>query len=319
MLCSRLTAQEIEVQYQGEVSLFSLDSDIFISSSRLKECAAIIFSTSKKITIEADKEIVKQERFWNRPEFVVYVIPSTKSFTFRYKNLTPLYYELPIQLEVGKIYMLEVKVPKRGWDDNEYAPITSISSTDIRLSGFKPNPQVLIGSTNPVYDNTGQACAVIRYFVSDNYFVIEPNLGVMKTITKLGQIIQYVPVGTKRLTIRNGNFMPLSGYEIPVTLEPQMTYDVNISLIDSAIRRQKASPDHDTYLGVGYNGTMVFSASGNSHSFTIHCNSSWEISAPSWCKLSETSGKGNMEIKVNARLNMTNKERTGIITVQSVG
>ena len=294
--------------------MLSLDDDIFINSSRLKKSAAIILSSNKRVSIETEPEIIYRETLWNRPEIIIYVSPLVKNLTIGYKELTPLSYELPIELEVGKIFAFDVKVAK-----NSHATYASIASSDIRLSDFRLNPKVLTGSISPVYDNTGQACSVIRYFVNDDDFVIEPNLGVLKTLTKPGQIIQYVPVGTKRLTIRNKNFMPLNGYELPIEIEPKMTYDVQVSLIESAIRRQNASPDLDTYLGIGYNGTMIFSANVNTQTFSIHCNGSWVISAPTWCRLSETEGLGSAEIKVSAKTNFTDKRRSGVITISSDG
>lgn len=312
LLCGQLPAQEIDVQYKGTISLLSVDEAIFINTKRLKKSSAIIISSNKNVTIDTEPEIVYRESFWSRPEIVIYVSPLVKNLIIRYKDSTPLYYELPVELEVGRIYTFDVKVSKSS--DSSFS---SISSSDIKLSDFKQNPQVLIGSLNPINDNAGKPCAVIRYFVNDDDFVIEPNLGVLKTITKPGQIIQYVPAGTKRLTIRNKNYMPLNGYELPIEIESKMTYDVQVILMESAIRRQKASPDLDTYLGIGYNGTMIFTADDNNHTFSIHCNGSWGISAPIWCRLSETDGYGNADIKVSVKTNNTGNRRNGVITIQS--
>lgn len=314
LICGQLPAQEIDVQYKGTISLFSVDEAIFINTTRLKKSSAIILSSNKNVTIETEPEIVYRESFWSRPEIVIYVSPSVKNLIIKHKDSTPLYYELPIELEIGKIYTFDVNVSK-----NNHASFSSISSSDISLSNFRHNPQVLTASLNPVCDNAGNPCAVIRYFVNDDDFVFEPNLGVLKTITKPGQIMQYVPAGTKRLTIRNKYFMPLNGYELPVEIESKMTYDVQVSLIESAIRRQKASPDLDTYLGIGYNGTMFFLQGGDSHTFSIHSNGSWTISAPTWCKLSDTKGDGDADIKVSVKTNYTGLKRTGVITIQSDG
>lgn len=314
LLCGSLSAQGIDVQYNGTTNLLSLDDEIFVNSSRLKKSAAVIISSNRSITIETEPEIIYHESFWSRPEQVYYLSPEVKSMTISYKDMIPLSYELPIELEIGKIYTFDVKVSK-----NNHTTYSSISSSDISLSNFKHNPQVLTASLNPVNDNAGNPCAVIRYFVNDDDFVMEPNLGVLKTITKPGQIMQYVPAGTKRLTIRNKNYMPLNGYELPVEIESKMTYDVQVSLIESAIRRQKASPDLDTYLGLGYNGKMIFTANDNTHNFSIHCNGSWMISAPTWCRLSETDGYGNADIKVSVKTNNTGRKRIGVITIQSDG
>ena len=125
--------------------------------------------------------------------------------------------------------------------------IASMMAQDIQITKFERNYTSLIASVNPIYDNAGDACAVIRFFVRDKDFIIEPNLGVLKKEDLPGEIRLYVPRGTKRLTIRRQNHMPLSGYEIPVRIESKVTYDVEIVLKNSPNR------GHNVYLGAGYN------------------------------------------------------------------
>ena len=91
------------------------------------------------------------------------------------------------------------------------AAVCQMKAQDIQVSRFERNYTSLIASMSPVYDNTGEACAVIRFFVRDEGFIIEPNLGMMEQEVKPGEIRMWVPKGTKRLTVRNGNWMPLTG------------------------------------------------------------------------------------------------------------
>lgn len=325
MLCTNVTAQEIEVNGWEKISSISqVPSETFINSKLLKRCAAVILSMNKSVDIDADCEIVKKDvetiyNDWNQTDYVtvIYLLPETSSLTISRKDLIPFCYYIPVELEVGKVYRAKVNVTKKNSTDTR--TYTTISSADIVLSDFRENPKALIASTNPRYDNAGNACAVIRYNVNDANFVIEPNLGVVDSEVKPGQIIQYVPEDTRRLTIRNGNYMPVSGYVIPVKIRAKMTYDVNVLLSESSVRRKMASPDHDNYLGVGYDGTMLFSTEGGTRTFTIHCNSSWDISAPSWCQLSETNGYGIKEISVKVKRNSNTTRKVGVITVTSNG
>lgn len=135
--------------------------------------------------------------------------------------------------------------------------VSEMNAQDIQVARFERNYTSLIASTNPVYDNTGEACAVIRFFVRDDGFIVEPNMGMMKQETKPGEIRMWVPKGTKRLTIRNGNWMPLIGYEIPVVIEPKVTYEAEISITDEALQRNKANKNHNVYVGAGYNITSI--------------------------------------------------------------
>lgn len=131
------------------------------------------------------------------------------------------------------------------------------NAQDIQVTRFERNYTSLIASTNPVYDNTGEACAVIRIFVRDDGFIIEPNMGMMKQETKPGEIRMWVPKGTKRLTIRNSSWMPLIGYQIPVVIEPKVTYEAEVSITDEALNRSKANKNHNVYVGAGYNITSI--------------------------------------------------------------
>ena len=127
----------------------------------------------------------------------------------------------------------------------------TINAQDIDITKFERNYTSLIASMDAVYDNTGEACAVIRFFVRGDGFIIEPNMGMMKQETKPGEIRVWVPKGTKRLTIRKEGLLPLTGYNIPMTIEPKATYEVEVSVNDGANKH------HNVYAGVGYNALSI--------------------------------------------------------------
>ena len=127
--------------------------------------------------------------------------------------------------------------------------VSVIRAQDIQITKFERNYTSLIASMNPVYDNAGEACAVIRFFMRGSDFVIEPNLGVLKTETLPGEIRMWVPKGTKRITVRHPGMMPLTGYEIPVKIESKVTYEAVIEKVaDSPIKVKSQSE----YVGAGY-------------------------------------------------------------------
>ena len=136
-----------------------------------------------------------------------------------------------------------------------------LRAQDIQISRFERNYTSLIASVNPVYDNTGEACAVLRFYVREKDFIVEPNLGMMKQEVLPGEIRIWVPKGTKRLTVRKQDWMPLTGYEIPVVIEPKVTYDVELSITEEALKRNRANKGHNVYVGAGYN---IISISGPS-------------------------------------------------------
>ena len=133
--------------------------------------------------------------------------------------------------------------------------IVQLQAQDIKVTTFERNVTSLIASMDPVYAISGEACAVIRFFVREDGFEIEPNLGVLKREDRTGEIRLWVPMGTKRLTIRHAGSMPLTGYEIPVVLEPKVTYDATVEIV------KKPLTDVHFFIGAGYN---VMSISGPS-------------------------------------------------------
>ena len=133
-----------------------------------------------------------------------------------------------------------------------------LMAQDIQVTRFDRNYTSLIASMNPMYDNAGEACAVIRFFVRDKDFTVEPNLGVLKQEWKQGEIRLWVPRGTKRLTIRHKGAMTLSGYEIPVSVEPKVTYDAVLEITNGGSKGKSSS---GVYIGAGYN---ILSISGPS-------------------------------------------------------
>lgn len=144
--------------------------------------------------------------------------------------------------------------------------LMQLYAQDIKVTKFERNFTSLIASMDPVYDNAGEACAVIRFLVRDEGFEIEPNLGVLKRENRIGEVRLWVPVGTKRIIVRHLGAMPLS-YEISFTLEPKVTYDAVLE-----IKKAKTSAigtDVKFFVGAGYN---VLSISGPSLAAGVDVN-----------------------------------------------
>ncbi len=128
---------------------------------------------------------------------------------------------------------------------------------NIKVLRFERNFTSLIGSMEQVTDNAGEACAVIRFWVKDNDFEVEPNLGYLKKETKSGEIRLWVPKGTKRLTIRHRGTKPLVGYKIDVPIEPKVTYDAELEVTEAT----SYSSDKKVYVGAGFNVMSIMGPS----------------------------------------------------------
>lgn len=125
----------------------------------------------------------------------------------------------------------------------------------IQVTKFERNVTSLIGSMKQVQDNTGEACAVLRVRMTDNDFEIEPNLGVLYQEKATGEVRLWVPIDTKKLTIRHTGVLPLAGYEIPVRLEPKVTYDADVEIVEEV--RAAKPKDYHVFVGVGFNVTAI--------------------------------------------------------------
>lgn len=115
-----------------------------------------------------------------------------------------------------KIYLLLVLF-SLSFGDEVYAQDISIKYLEYRAND-------LTAKANPVFDNAGIACSLIRFSVRDTTFLIEGNMGILKRKVESGEIFVYVPSHTKRLTIRHDNLYPLRDYELPIRLEPYKAY-----------------------------------------------------------------------------------------------
>lgn len=139
--------------------------------------------------------------------------------------------------------------------------VLNAKAQDIRVAKFERNYTSLIARMHPQYDNSGEGCAVFRCFVRGKGYTIEPNLGVVKDSLAEGEIILWVPQGTKRLTVRHTGSRPLVGYEIPLRIETKTDYNVYIDSV-----KPKA---HNVYIGAGYN---IMSISGPSVAIGVSLN-----------------------------------------------
>jgi len=142
-----------------------------------------------------------------------------------------------------------------------------LKAQDIRVNRFEENYTSLIARMNPVHDNAGEACAVLRCYVRGKNYTIEPNLGIVKSEKLDGEIRLWVPRGTKRITVRHKGAKPLVGFSIPVTIESKTDYDVDIETM--VHNSEVINEDNFVYAGVGY---QVMAISGPSLAVGVNMN-----------------------------------------------
>lgn len=117
---------------------------------------------------------------------------------------------------------------------------------DFRIAKFKRNMTDLTASKAGVKDNNGVEGALLRFSAKDGQFTYTPNLGVLKAVQGTGEVLIYVPKGTKLITIRHPRLGIIRDYRIPETVESKAVYDIVIEIT-------AAEKKHPVYVGAGFN------------------------------------------------------------------
>ncbi|ACF14727.1 PEGA domain protein [Chloroherpeton thalassium ATCC 35110] len=81
--------------------------------------------------------------------------------------------------------------------------------------------------TDPVIDQNGDKCALIKMVTTETGFVFEGGMmGIMKTLKKTGEWWIYVPYGSKKITIKHDQLGVLRDYVYPETISEATVYEM---------------------------------------------------------------------------------------------
>ena len=106
-------------------------------------------------------------------------------------------------------------------------------SHDFEVRDFHENMTDLTAATSNIKDLNGVTAALIRFAVRDPLFSFDTNIGILKEEKETGEVLLYVPQGTKRITIRHPQLGILRDYQIPVPIKAKTTYDAEIVITDT--------------------------------------------------------------------------------------
>lgn len=101
-------------------------------------------------------------------------------------------------------------------------------SPDYTIRDFHENALDLTAATATITDLRGLKPALIRFAVRDTLFSFTANNGIMNIKKDVGEILLFVPDGTKRITIRHPYLGILRDYELPIPITTRRTYDAEI-------------------------------------------------------------------------------------------
>lgn len=111
--------------------------------------------------------------------------------------------------------------------------VMQLEAQDFKIENFRENLTDLTAKRAGVKDNNQKDAALLRFAVRDNKFEIEANMGVIRQENLTGELLLYVPEGTKRLTIRHPQLGLLRDYTIPIAIESDVTYDAEIVITNA--------------------------------------------------------------------------------------
>ena len=134
-------------------------------------------------------------------------------------------------------------------------------SRDFEIRDFHENLSDLTAATSNVKDLNGVTAALIRFSVRDRRFTFDANNGIIKQENDIGEVRLYVPVGTKRITIRHPKLGILRDYEIPCPIRSRVTYDAEIIILDSSSSqdqpKERRTIEPHFHLGAGLSAVSI--------------------------------------------------------------
>ena len=115
-------------------------------------------------------------------------------------------------------------------------------SQEFKVMSVKTMKNDVSAFISPVRDLNGQACALLRVEAPSD-FVFSTPLGIVKRQDEVGEILLYLPNGTKMITIKHPQWGVLRNYRFSQPLESHLSYVMKISC-----PRQQVEEVHDTLV-----------------------------------------------------------------------
>ncbi len=170
---------------------------------------------------------------------------------------------------------------------------SAVHAQNIRVESFEVALNDATASVNPVLDANDEPCALIRVVTTDNSYDIDGNL---KRIEKAGELLFYLPAGTRLLTIRHNQLGRLD-YNLGERLQSKTTYRMVIPT-NTIVIHSKDRGGHYLVLKVTpadavvhVNGKLEETNDGMLQKFLTYGTHSYRVEAPLY-----KSAEGGIEI-----------------------
>ena len=100
---------------------------------------------------------------------------------------------------------------------------------EFSVESFRQLPNDVSAFISPVRDLNGDACALVKVMANSDFAFSSP-LGIVERKDDVGEILLYLPQGSKKITIKHPVLGVLRDYKFPSPLEERMTYELKISM-----------------------------------------------------------------------------------------
>lgn len=191
----------------------------------------------------------------------------------------------------------------------------NVVSQNISVKSFKvlPNDQTA-RVTDPVTDQNGEKCALLKVVTDQQGFVWESGiLGIIKKVRKTGEYWIYVPRGSKKITIKHDQLGVLRDYVYPEPLKTATVYEMKLTTakvktvveepdISSAYLVIKSSPEGaDVFIDDKFRGKTPFNGRFKSGDHTYRLTKSKYH--PTAGKIEIMADEGRKELNLNLKPN----------------
>ena len=113
-----------------------------------------------------------------------------------------------------------------------FLPVALSQSHDFIIKDFHENIRDLTAATSDLLDLRRMKPALIRFAVRDTSFSFKANNGIMHIEKSVGEILLYVPDGTKFITVKHPNLGMIRDFELPLPIRSKTTYDAEIVILN---------------------------------------------------------------------------------------
>lgn len=103
-----------------------------------------------------------------------------------------------------------------------------LQAQDFSVASFSVLEKDITAFMDPVYDLTNEPCALVRVVGSSDFAFSSP-LGIVKRTDKTGEILLYLPNGSKSITIKHPQWGVMRDYRFTKPLIGKYTYEMRLT------------------------------------------------------------------------------------------